>query len=46
MPPDKPSRGLVMVSLASLWLPIVLGAVFVFVASSFVHMVFKWHTPD
>lgn len=35
-----------MVSLASLWLPIVLGAVFVFIASSFVHMVFKWHAPD
>jgi hypothetical protein len=35
-----------MVSLASLWLPILLGAVFVFVASSFVHMVFKWHNAD
>ena len=32
-----------MVSLASLWLPIVLGAVAVFVTSSLVHMVFKWH---
>jgi len=35
-----------MVSLASLWLPIVLAAVLVFVASSFVHMVFKWHKAD
>lgn len=35
-----------MVSLASLWLPILLGAVFVFVASALVHMVFKWHNAD
>ncbi len=35
-----------MVSLASLWLPIVLGAVAVFVASSLIHMVFKWHNAD
>src|SRR5688572_33479749 len=34
-----------MVTLASLWLPIVLGAVLVFVVSSLVHMVFKWHNP-
>lgn len=32
-----------MISLGSLWLPIVLGAVAVFVVSSLVHMVFKWH---
>jgi hypothetical protein len=33
--------------LAQLWLPIVLSAVFVFVASSILHMVLKfWHTPD
>lgn len=32
-----------MVSVASLWLPIVLGAVLVFITSSLVHMVFKWH---
>jgi hypothetical protein len=32
-----------MVSLASLWLPILLGAVAVFFVSSLVHMVFKWH---
>ncbi len=35
-----------MVNLAQLWLPIVLGAVFVFVASSLIHMVFKWHHAD
>jgi hypothetical protein len=35
-----------MVTLASLWLPILLGAVFVFVASSLIHMVFKWHNAD
>ena len=35
-----------MVSLAHLWLPILLSAVFVFVASSLVHMVFKWHNSD
>lgn len=35
-----------MVSLAHLWLPIVLSAAFVFIASSLVHMVFKWHNPD
>src|SRR5436190_22585976 len=32
-----------MISLTQLWLPIVLGAVAVFVTSSLVHMVFKWH---
>lgn len=36
-----------MVTLAQLWLPILLSAVFVFIASSIVHMVLKfWHTPD
>lgn len=35
-----------MVSLLSLWLPILLAAVFVFVASSLIHMVFKWHNSD
>src|SRR5262245_34680592 len=32
-----------MVSLTHLWLPIVLAAVAVFITSSLVHMVFKWH---
>ena len=35
-----------MVSLAHLWLPILLSAVFVFVASSLIHMAFKWHNSD
>ena len=35
-----------MITLTQLWLPIVLGAVFVFIASSLVHMVFKWHNAD
>lgn len=35
-----------MVSLTHLWLPIVLSAVLVFVASSLIHMVLKWHAPD
>lgn len=35
-----------MVSLVSLWLPILLSAVIVFVASSLVHMVFKYHQSD
>ena len=35
-----------MVSLMSLWLPIVLSAVFVFVASSIIHMVLKYHNSD
>ena len=29
-----------------LWLPIVLTAVFIFIASSLIHMVFKWHNSD
>lgn len=36
-----------MVALVQLWLPILLSAVFVFIASSIVHMVLKfWHAPD
>lgn len=35
-----------MSSLLSLWLPILLSAVVVFVISSLVHMVFKWHASD
>ncbi len=35
-----------MVSLAQLWLPILLAAVAVFIASSLVHMVLKWHNAD
>lgn len=33
--------------LAALWLPILLSALFVFIASNILHMVLKfWHTPD
>lgn len=36
-----------MVSFVQLWLPILLSAVFVFFASSVLHMVLKfWHMPD
>jgi hypothetical protein len=32
--------------LAQLWLPILASAVLVFVMSSLIHMVFKWHNPE
>jgi hypothetical protein len=32
--------------LLQLWLPILLSAVFIFVASSFIHMLFKWHNSE
>lgn len=32
--------------LPALWLPILANAVLVFIASSLVHMVFKWHNSD
>lgn len=35
-----------MTSLAALWLPIIVAAVFMFVASSIVHMVLPWHKGD
>ena len=35
-----------MTSLASLWLPILVSAVFVFVASSVIHMFLPWHKSD
>lgn len=35
-----------MVSLGALWLPILLAAVFVFIASSIIHMVLKYHNKD
>ena len=35
-----------MVLLAHLWLPILLSAVFVFIASSLIHMALKWHNSD
>ncbi len=35
-----------MVPVMSLWIPIILSAVFVFVASSIIHMVFRYHRTD
>jgi hypothetical protein len=35
-----------MTSLNALWLPIVLSAVFVFIASSVIHMATPWHKAD
>ena len=35
-----------MTPLTALWLPILLSAVFVFVASSLIHMLTKWHNAD
>lgn len=35
-----------MLTLAQLWLPILVSAVLVFIASSLIHMVFKWHNAD
>jgi hypothetical protein len=35
-----------MVTLGALWLPILLSAVFVFIASSIIHMVLKYHNKD
>jgi hypothetical protein len=35
-----------MVSLAQLWLPVVLAAVLIFVASSVIHVVVKWHNSE
>jgi hypothetical protein len=35
-----------MVSLTALWLPILLSAVVVFIASSVIHMVFKYHNSE
>jgi len=34
-----------MISLTQLWLPILVSAVFVFIASSVIHMVLQWHKP-
>ncbi|MBV8209292.1 MAG: hypothetical protein JO133_04430 [Burkholderiaceae bacterium] len=35
-----------MTSLASLWLPILISAVLVFIASSVIHMALPWHRDD
>ncbi len=35
-----------MSAIASLWMPILATAVLIFIASSLIHMVFKWHNSD
>ena len=35
-----------MVSLGSLWLPILVSAVLIFVVSAIIHMVLKYHNSD
>src|SRR5882724_9581192 len=40
------ARRLRMVSLTALWLPILLSAIIVFVASSILHMVLPYHRSD
>jgi hypothetical protein len=35
-----------MTFLAQLWMPILVSAVLVFIASSLIHMVFKWHNAE
>jgi hypothetical protein len=35
-----------MTSIAQLWLPILVSGVLVFIASSLIHMVFKWHNAE
>ncbi len=42
----QPPEETPMISLPQLWLPILLSAVLVFVASSLIHMVVKWHNSD
>lgn len=44
--PDLGHELRLMNALLSLWLPILLSAVVVFVISSLIHMVIKWHAPD
>ena len=35
-----------MSGIAQLWLPILSTAALIFIASSLIHMVFKWHNAD
>ena len=35
-----------MIGIIELWLPILLSAVFVFVVSSLIYMVTRWHKSD
>src|SRR5207244_9119808 len=43
---NRRSQGVSMVSLLSLWLPILVSAVIVFLASSVIHMAPLWHKND
>jgi hypothetical protein len=40
------TREIVMTELSALWLPILLGAVFAFIASNIIHMVLPWHKNE
>jgi hypothetical protein len=42
----KPMGGIVMTELSALWLPILLGAVFAFIASNIIHMLLPWHRNE
>lgn len=44
--PSPPIIEVLMVPIMSLWLPILLSAVFVFIASSILHMVLSYHFKD
>jgi hypothetical protein len=44
--PELSPQEVFMVSLMSLWLPILLSAVAVFIASSIIHMALKYHATD
>jgi hypothetical protein len=43
---SSPNREVAMVPILSLWLPIVVATVLVFVASSVIHMLLKYHAND
>src|SRR5437762_13976636 len=43
---NRTSQGVSMVSLLSLWLPILVSAVIVFLASSVIHMAPLWHKNE
>src|SRR6266566_4777556 len=46
LPASRSSKEVIMTELSSLWLPILLSAVIVFVASSIIHMASPWHKSD
>src|SRR6266571_8727481 len=46
LPASRSSKEVIMTELSSLWLPILLSAVIVFVASSIIHMASPWHKND